>query len=160
MPCCIRVPSLLPAYTPLISNCLQRYQVKDRYLCRKESLSPARQLIIWKEPTITTAFHFTFFLCSGCLLLISSCGPCCPIRLWNMPAKGRLTLPIREDGILNPVDTHYFKWDSCERTIWSQKAWTSFTSYSANKWASALVLMPEHDRVALHFAWGMHLTTI
>lgn len=35
--CCIREPPHLPAYTPLISDCLQRYRVKDNYLCIKES---------------------------------------------------------------------------------------------------------------------------
>lgn len=58
-----------------------------------------------------STFFFPILSC-GCLSLLSSCGPAYPIRLWRTPAKGRLTMPIREDRAAAPLHMHYFKWAS------------------------------------------------
>ncbi len=116
--CCIRVPPPLPAYTPLISDCLQRYQVKDNYLCIKESAAcrllgswsflsssaPPNHLHLFSLCLLLLVF---FFFC--CLSLLSSCGLGYPIRLRNKPAKGRLTAPISEDRTASPFYMHYSK---------------------------------------------------
>lgn len=103
--------------------------MKDNYLRIKESAA-CRLLGSWSFVSTSLApkhlylfsfclFLFFFFSLSLFFftLLLSSCGLAYPIRLWNKPAKGRLTTPIREDRTANPFHMHYFKWVSCVRRI-------------------------------------------
>lgn len=120
--------------------------MKDNYLCMKgserravylavrHSLAPPRHLYLPFIPSkLSPPSPPPLFSCIPTSLPSSGLGY--PIRLWNKPAKGRLTTPIREDRAASPLPRALLRGSFAARR---RRAWTSFRRTFCKQRSSSL----------------------